>query len=70
MLPKPENPPASFLKTTCSFTIPRPIPRNFMLPILAIILWHAAMSLAPVPKTSINKNNKPFTTKNKIRFAG
>jgi len=69
VFPNSENSPARFFKITACFFIPCFISDNFILPVAPVVLRQPTVPFAPVPKTSINKNNKPFATKNKIWFA-
>jgi hypothetical protein len=69
MSPDSKNSPSSLLKMTGGCIISLHIPRNFKPPVLPIVLRHPAMPSAPMPETSIHKDNQAFAAKNEVGFA-
>jgi hypothetical protein len=51
-------------------TVAIPIAGDFVLPILAVFLRHAAVPAAAVPKAPIHEDNYPLAPKDKVRAAG
>ena len=70
MLPDANNSPTGLPEVAISLAVPLDVPGDFVLPVGAVVSWHAQMPSATVPKTAVHEDGESLATEDEIGLAG